>query len=82
MFSLVSDASKVVFAELVPQLERAGYEIIDCQVYTDHLSTFGATEWTRDEFLDGLDKAIRQVPIPPWPSLEISNERDSEKDKS
>ena len=68
MFSLHRDASKVVFAELVPMLAQAGYELIDCQVYTEHLSRFGASNWTREQFLTALDGAIRKVPIPPWPA--------------
>ena len=68
MFSLERDTSKIVFANLVPMLHAAGYELIDCQVYTEHLSRFGATNWSRDEFLDTLDTAIRKVPIPPWPA--------------
>ena len=68
MFSIERDASKVVFADLVPRLAEAGYELIDCQVYTEHLSRFGATDWSRDTFLDALDGSIRKVPIPPWPA--------------
>ncbi|NNK87072.1 MAG: leucyl/phenylalanyl-tRNA--protein transferase [Flavobacteriaceae bacterium] len=48
MFSLVSNASKFGFIELV----RSGaYELIDCQVYTSHLESLGAEMLPRDKFL-------------------------------
>lgn len=51
MFSLVSNASKVAFIHLV-QSNR--YQLIDCQVYNDHLSSLGAKEISRNEFLSQL----------------------------
>ncbi len=54
MFALRSDASKVAFVSLVRQLERWGIDLIDCQVYTEHLERFGAVEWPRARFLDCL----------------------------
>lgn len=67
MFALEDEASKVVFASLVPALAKAGYRLIDCQVYTDHLARFGAREWPRDEFLETLDTALTITPRPGWP---------------
>ncbi len=43
MFTEVTDASKVAFVALVRQLQRWGYSLIDCQVYTEHLASLGAT---------------------------------------
>lgn len=51
MFSSVSNASKVAFFHLV-QCNR--YQLIDCQVYNDHLSSLGAKEISRNEFLSQL----------------------------
>lgn len=51
MFSLVSNSSKVAFIHLV-QSNR--YKLIDCQVYNDHLSSIGAKEISRNEFLSQL----------------------------
>ncbi|CAI8425405.1 MAG: Leucyl/phenylalanyl-tRNA--protein transferase [Flavobacterium sp. SCGC AAA160-P02] len=51
MFSLVSNSSKVAFIHLV-QSNR--YKLIDCQVYNDHLSSLGAKEISRNEFLSQL----------------------------
>ena len=70
MFSLVPDASKIVFAHLVPRLEKAGYRLIDCQVYTEHLARFGACDWPRDSFLASLADALQTRPRPKWPSSE------------
>jgi leucyl/phenylalanyl-tRNA---protein transferase len=54
MFAAAPDASKVAFVELVRQLQRWGFELIDCQVYTEHLERFGAVDWPRAEFLRAL----------------------------
>ena len=51
MFSHVSNASKAGFITLVQELRQYGFELIDCQVYTDHLAQFGAIEVARDYFL-------------------------------
>lgn len=58
MFAISADASKVAFVRLVRQLEAWGFDFVDCQVATDHLARFGATEWKRDDFLDALDRAM------------------------
>lgn len=68
MFSLVDDASKIVFATLVPQLVDAGYGLIDCQIHTEHLARFGAENWTRDRFLNRIKTDLRRRPNPIWPS--------------
>jgi len=51
MFSKVSNASKVAFIHLVKKLEKENYNLIDCQVYNDHLASLGAIEISRNEFL-------------------------------
>lgn len=58
MFSLTTDASKVAFATLATQLKQWGFELIDCQVKTDLLESFGATEIKRKEFEGLLHHAI------------------------
>lgn len=62
MFAHAPDASKVAFATLVDQLRRWRFELIDCQVHTDHLARFGATEWPRPRFLEALDHALHARP--------------------
>jgi len=54
MFARHPDASKVAFVHLVRQLEAWDFELVDCQVHTDHLESFGAREWRRNHFLDAL----------------------------
>ena len=56
MFSRVSDASKVAFVFLSKQLQKLGYKLIDCQVYTSHLESLGAGMISRKEFLNLLQK--------------------------
>jgi leucyl/phenylalanyl-tRNA--protein transferase len=56
MFSLMSDASKVAFAHFVWQLQRWGYELIDCQIDTQHLQSLGAVNIPRQQYRDLLDR--------------------------
>jgi len=42
MFSRTHDASKIAFVHLVKQLERWNFKMIDCQMKTTHLASFGA----------------------------------------
>jgi len=51
MFSKEANASKTAFIYLVQKLEKDGYQLIDCQVYNDHLASLGAKEIPRKEFL-------------------------------
>lgn len=57
MFAKVSNASKYGFITYVRKLRKAGVKLIDCQIYTDHLSSLGAVEIPRKEFLDYLKGA-------------------------
>jgi leucyl/phenylalanyl-tRNA--protein transferase len=54
MFALERDASKVAFVTLVRRLERWGFDLVDCQVHTEHLARLGAIEMRRDRFLEAL----------------------------
>ena len=56
MFSRVSDASKIAFVHLVRQLERWGFEMIDCQMKTAHLASLGAREISRKEFSAEIER--------------------------
>ncbi|MAG29988.1 MAG: leucyl/phenylalanyl-tRNA--protein transferase [Deltaproteobacteria bacterium] len=58
MFARKTDASKLAFAAFVRQLGGWGFDFVDCQVETEHLARFGATQWTRERFLDALDTAL------------------------
>jgi len=50
MFSKVTDASKVALYHLCQQAEKNGIELIDCQVYNDHLASLGAYEIDRNNY--------------------------------
>jgi leucyl/phenylalanyl-tRNA--protein transferase len=67
MFSRQTDASKVALVFLVRQLERWGFEMIDCQMSTPHLASLGAREIPRAEFVRRL-RALVALPAhpPPW----------------
>lgn len=51
MFSLESNASKVAFVSLVNQLKSENYQVLDCQVYNEHLESLGCREINRDDFI-------------------------------
>ncbi len=54
MFHHVTDASKVAFVHLVQHLQEQGVEMIDCQMKTPLLSSFGGREIAREEFITKL----------------------------
>ena len=54
MFSHLDNASKVGFSFLCKQLSNWGYELIDCQVQSDHLNSFGAATISRELFAQQL----------------------------
>jgi leucyl/phenylalanyl-tRNA--protein transferase len=58
MFADQPDASKVAFATLVEQLDAWGFDLVDCQVHTEHLARFGAHEWPRRRFLAALRRSL------------------------
>ncbi|HWR33744.1 MAG TPA: leucyl/phenylalanyl-tRNA--protein transferase [Chitinophagaceae bacterium] len=56
MFSKISNASRFCFIRYVQQLKEEGIELIDCQVYTEYLESFGARMIKRKEFTRLLHK--------------------------
>lgn len=54
MFHTVTDASKVAFVHLVQYLQNQGVEMIDCQMNTTLLASFGAREIARAVFIEKL----------------------------
>jgi len=61
MFADRPDASKAAFAEGVGWLAARGFDLIDCQVRTDHLVRFGAREVPRREFLRRLRGSLTRT---------------------
>ena len=67
MFAGRTDASKIALVHLVRQLERWGFGVIDCQMKTEHLATFGAREIPRREFAERIRVLVAEPPVPmPW----------------
>lgn len=62
MFHRKTDASKVAFAQLVGHLQNWGYQLIDCQVYTEHLESLGARKISRPQFIGHL-KHYCELPV-------------------
>jgi leucyl/phenylalanyl-tRNA--protein transferase len=58
MFSKISNASRYAFIKYIEQLKQEGIELIDCQVYTEYLESFGARMITGREFTDLLKQLI------------------------
>lgn len=54
MFALKPNASKYALIHLVNQLKTYGVKLIDCQVYTPHLESFGAEMISRETYLSYL----------------------------
>ena len=59
MFHHITDASKVAFVSLVQKLKAEGVELLDCQMKTAHLSSFGAREISRNSFAQQLFKLLQ-----------------------
>ncbi|MDO8263882.1 MAG: leucyl/phenylalanyl-tRNA--protein transferase [Gallionella sp.] len=82
MFSNVSNASKIALAHLAKQLERWQFGpstrfgtghfdtlrtgMIDCQMNTPHLSSLGAREIPRSEFIVRLQELVHYAPVTDW----------------
>jgi leucyl/phenylalanyl-tRNA--protein transferase len=66
MFSRQRDASKIGFAWCAAQLQRWGYQLIDCQVYNDHLASLGAIEIPRSDFAARLNTLCDRRLDHPW----------------
>lgn len=58
MFSKVSNASKIAFIKFVEHLINEKVKLIDCQVYTEYLESFGARMIPREEFCNKLKSLI------------------------
>jgi len=59
MFHHVSNASKVAFAHLVQWLNAQQVGMIDCQMHTPLLASFGAVEIPRDRFIAQLNELVQ-----------------------
>ncbi len=68
MFARESDASKTALVHLVQYLQGQGFGIIDCQMRTPLLASFGAREIPRSDFVDTLKELVNYAgPLDSWP---------------
>lgn len=68
MFSRTTDASKVGFVALVERLRDWGFQLIDCQMPTQHLSSFGARGISRKNFAEALAMHLDEPSSARWAS--------------
>ncbi len=67
MFSRRPGASKIALVYLARQLEDWGFELVDCQVFTTHLASLGASTIPRTAFVRTVDRLVRLSAVPsPW----------------
>jgi leucyl/phenylalanyl-tRNA--protein transferase len=66
MFSRADNASKIGFATLVSKLREWGFVLIDCQMPTRHLHSFGARPIARAEFARYLQQHLDRPSTADW----------------
>lgn len=66
MFSREDNASKVGFVTLVEHLKAWGFVLVDCQMPTQHLHSFGARAIARRDFTDYLKHHLDQPNSANW----------------
>ncbi len=60
MFAFESDASKIALVALADFLKKNKFDLIDCQVTTQHLLDMGAVEISRSVFLNIIKKSVKR----------------------
>lgn len=61
MFTIIKNGSKIALASLVEFLQKRGVQLIDCQMTTDHLLSFGAREISGQQFRDYLKTLVKTL---------------------
>ncbi len=62
MFHTQTNASKAAFITLAQQLKEWRYEVIDCQIHSNHLVSLGAEEISRQQFSRLLNRYRQSSP--------------------
>lgn len=76
MFHLETDASKVALVHLVARLIAGGYQLLDTQFQTDHLSQFGTREIERETYKAMLALAVGLNPSQNvWDGLHLTGQQ-------
>jgi len=74
MFHRVTDASKAAMVYACGCLVEWGYSLVDCQVHTQHLSSLGAFEMSRAEFIGRLTtETCKLVSAGAWMQTELTS---------
>ncbi len=74
MFSRSRDASKIALVALAQSLVRRKFDLIDCQMHTDHLESMGGTPLPRHAFCRRVAKLVDCVSEPgTWSRDSYSN---------
>ena len=80
MFHSRTDASKIAFAFTCMQIQRWGFELLDCQIINPHLESLGVEELTREAFKqylpsysDNNSDSKRPSTVEAWKSLDWNN---------
>jgi leucyl/phenylalanyl-tRNA--protein transferase len=60
MFTQKNDASKMALVALANHLKQHDFDLIDCQITTDHLMAMGAVEIPRKQFLSIIAASVNQ----------------------
>jgi len=75
MFALEPDASKVALVHLIAILRARGVPLVDCQMETAHLASFGARPIARRRFAELVAQLVHSAPPEdPWgmpPALDV-----------
>lgn len=67
MFSTMADGSKTALAALDHHLVEHNFDLIDCQVRTDHLVSMGGIEIPRKDFLTRIHSSLEKETVKgPW----------------
>ena len=78
MFSIKPNASKLAFYHLTSSLADNGFQLVDCQMETDHLRSLGATTMERDDFLQQLQQGCHSISPESWAEhRENNNDNDT-----
>ena len=64
MFARATDASKVALVKMVEHLKQRDFELIDCQVASAHLTSLGARNIPRRDFLAHLARLCEPAGTP------------------
>jgi len=60
MFSQQTNSSKIGLVHLIKKLQKSNFDLIDCQMKTEHLIQFGAREIPGNDFRKMLNKSIER----------------------